>query len=274
MTTVVKGVKLRLYPNQAQINQLWQLFGNDRFVWNQMLAMANKRYENNPKSQFINEYGMNYLLKPLKQEYSFLKASDSTSLFVVNHNLALAFKNLFQHRGGHPRFKSRHNAKQAYTGQSICVVEAKRRLRLPKLGSIRTSKTSQLADAKIKCYTVSHDATGRYYISLQLETEVHDLPKTNQRVGLDMGVADLAITSTGVKYGLSMPSGWRSKRLYGKQNLVGASVRPLLRCANGIMTINYPSWSLTTIKIGNGRGWLKRVIKQKSPTSARTTCIN
>ncbi|WP_235807169.1 helix-turn-helix domain-containing protein, partial [Lentilactobacillus farraginis] len=30
MTTVVKGIKLRLYPNQAQINLLWQLFGNDR----------------------------------------------------------------------------------------------------------------------------------------------------------------------------------------------------------------------------------------------------
>ncbi len=201
MTTVVKGVKLRLYPNQKQTGQLWQLFGNDRFVWNQMLAMANKRYENNPKSQFANEYDMNYLLKPLKQEYPFLKASDSTSLLVVNHTLALAFKNLFQQRGGHPRFKSRHNAKQAYTGRSTCIVEAKRRLRLPKIGSVRTSKTNQLTDVKIKRYTISHDATGRYYLSLQVETEVHDLPKTHQSVGLDMGVANLAIDSNGVKHG-------------------------------------------------------------------------
>ncbi|MFT8908888.1 MAG: helix-turn-helix domain-containing protein, partial [Lentilactobacillus diolivorans] len=29
MATVVKGVKLRLYPNQKQTGQLWQLFGND-----------------------------------------------------------------------------------------------------------------------------------------------------------------------------------------------------------------------------------------------------
>ncbi|MFT8434001.1 MAG: RNA-guided endonuclease TnpB family protein [Lentilactobacillus diolivorans] len=211
MATVVKGVKLRLYPNQKQTGQLWQLFGNDRFVWNQMLAMAQKRYENNPKSQFANEYDMNYLLKPLKQEYPFLKASDSTSLLVVNHNLALAFKNLFQQRGGHPRFKSRHNAKQAYTGRSTCVVEAKRRLRLPKIGSVRTSKTSQLRDAKIKRYTISHDATGRYYLSLQVETEVHDLPKTHQSVGLDMGVANLAIASNGVKYG-TFAAQWLEKQ--------------------------------------------------------------
>ncbi|KRM05906.1 RNA-guided endonuclease TnpB family protein [Lentilactobacillus farraginis] len=201
MTTVVKGIKLRLYPNKAQIDQLWQLFGNDRFVWNHMLAMANQRYENNPASRFVGEYDMNYLLKPLKKEYPFLKLSDATSLLVVNHNLALAYQNLFQHRGGHPRFKSRRSAKQAYTGQSICTVEAKRRLKLPKIGSIRTSKTGHLANGKIKRYTISHDATDRYYISLQVETEVHDLPKTNQKIGLDLGVSDLAIDSNGVKYG-------------------------------------------------------------------------
>lgn len=29
---MIKGIKLRLYPNKAQQNQLLQMFGNDRFV--------------------------------------------------------------------------------------------------------------------------------------------------------------------------------------------------------------------------------------------------
>ena len=66
MNKVIKGIKLRLYPNQSQRDQLWQMFGNDRFVWNQMLSMAKERYQNNPSSHFVNEYGMNYLLKQLK----------------------------------------------------------------------------------------------------------------------------------------------------------------------------------------------------------------
>lgn len=201
MTIVLKGVKLRLYPNKQQQNQIIQMFGNNRFVWNQMLNMAKQRYHNNPNSQFVNEYGMNYLLKPLKQEYTFLKESDSTSFLVVNHNLAQSFKMLFNHQGGYPRFKSRHQIRQAYTGRSICYVEAKRRLRLPKLGSIRTSKTGILDNCKIKRYTVSYDPTGRYYLSLQVETEVQELEPTGAIVGLDMGVADLAISSDGVKYG-------------------------------------------------------------------------
>ncbi|WP_367341248.1 RNA-guided endonuclease TnpB family protein [Limosilactobacillus sp.] len=200
MPKVIKGVKLRLYPNQAQTNLIWQMFGNDRKVWNLMLDMAQQRYQNNPHSQFVNEYGMNYLLKRLKQEYPYLKLSDSTSFLVVNHNLALAFKALFKHRGGYPRFKSRHQLRQAYTGRSVCRVEAKRRMKLPKLGSIRTSKTGRLTHSKIKRYTLSYDPTGRYYLSLQVETEVEQLPKTGQSVGIDVGIADLAIASNGIKY--------------------------------------------------------------------------
>lgn len=202
MTKVLKGIKLRLYPNQHQKAQLWQMFGNSRFVWNQMLGMANQRYQNNPSSQFVNEYGMNYLLKPLKQQYPFLKESDSTSLQIVDHQLAISFKNLFKHRGGSPRFKSRRVVRQSYTGHSTCRVIAKRRMRLPKLGEIRTSKTTMVSGNKIKQYTVSYDSTGRYYLSLQVETpKPQAFPRTNQTVGLDVGIADLAISSDGIKYG-------------------------------------------------------------------------
>ena len=221
MTKLIKGVKLRLYPTKHQQAQLCQMFGNDRFVWNQMLDMAKKRYQNNPSSQFVGEYDMNYLLKPLKQEHPYLKTSDATSLQVVNHNLAQAFKMLFKHKGGYPHFKSRHAYKQSYTGKQVgfCKAIAKRRMKLPKLGSIRTSKTTQAVNCKIKRYTVSYDSTGRYYLSLIVETTASKaLPKTGKAVGIDVGIADLAISSDGVKYGTfnakwleKQAANWQSK---------------------------------------------------------------
>ena len=39
---------MRIYPNSAQRNQLWQTFGCVRFVWNQMLNMQIERRKNNP----------------------------------------------------------------------------------------------------------------------------------------------------------------------------------------------------------------------------------
>ncbi len=198
---MIKGIKLRLYPNAKQRDQLTQMFGNDRFIWNIMLEMAKTRYKTNPSSKFVNEYGMNYLVRQLKVEYPFLKESDSSSLLISNHNLGQAFKKLFKHKGGYPRFKSRRSAKQSYTGRSTCKVLAKRRMKLAKLGSIRTSKTGRLSGVKIKRYTVSIAPTGRYYLSLIVDDpNIQPLEKTGAVVGIDMGVADLAITSDGKKY--------------------------------------------------------------------------
>lgn len=213
MVKVLKGIKLRLYPNKAQQEQLLQMFGNDRFVWNQMLSMAKERYKNNPNSSFVGEYDMNYLLKPLKQEYPFLKLSSAHSLQIVNKNLDQAFKMLFKHQGGYPRFKSRHASKQSYTDNSTSVkVVSKRYLKLPKLGVIKSSKTGQLNNVKIKRYTVSYDTTGRYYVSFQVETEINELPKTGAAVGIDVGLADLAITSDGLKYG-TFNAKWLEKQV-------------------------------------------------------------
>ena len=196
-----KGIKLRLYPNKSQQNQLLQMFGNDRFIWNQMLGMTKTRYENNPNSKFVDGYEMDYLVKQLKQEYPFLKESDNSSLQISNHNLAQAFKMLFKHQGGYPKFKSRNSTKQSYTGKSICKVIAKRRVQVPKLGVMKSSKTNQLTNCKIKRYTLSLEPTGRYYLSIIVDdSSIKPLEKTGAVVGIDMGVADLAITSDSKKY--------------------------------------------------------------------------
>lgn len=50
---MLKGNKMKLYPNKEQQQKLLCMFGNQRFVWNQMLAMLNARYQNNPMQSFL-----------------------------------------------------------------------------------------------------------------------------------------------------------------------------------------------------------------------------
>lgn len=95
MTTILKGVKLRLYPNKEQERDLRQMCGNDRFLWNLLNGMLQSRYENNKhlyngdkskeskekrKHVMLSAYGMNYLLPLLKDEFPFLEYSDSSAL--------------------------------------------------------------------------------------------------------------------------------------------------------------------------------------------------
>ena len=44
---------------------------------------------------------------------------------------------------------------------------------------------------KIKRYTVSFDATGRYYLALQVEvSDIKPWPKMGKQVGVDLGTSD------------------------------------------------------------------------------------
>lgn len=53
---------------------------------------------------------------------------------------------------------------------------------------------------KVKNVTIRLSSTGKYYAVLLVDTEIKELPKTRNSVGIDMGVADLMITNDGVKY--------------------------------------------------------------------------
>src|SRR5699024_11246296 len=132
------------------------------------------------------------LLKLLKKEYPFLKNSDSSSLQVVNEFLTQSWKNFFQDKSdqiGKPRFHSRKYLKRSYTGKSTIRIAGKRYLKIPKLGCVKTSKNRVLQDVKIKRYTVLLESTGKYYLSLQVETSESEKYSLNDKKdGDDFGV--------------------------------------------------------------------------------------
>ena len=219
MATVLKGVKLRLYPNKKQERDLIQMCGNDRFLWNKLNEMIQSRYENNKhlyngdkskeaklkrKHVMLSAYDMDKLLPLMKVEFPFLEYSDSSALQVVTSNLNRAYLNFFKKPElfGLPKFKKLGVCKLSYTGKSSRIsILARRNLQLPKLGCIKTSKTGVLKDVKIKRYTVEQDSTNRWYISFQVEAQVNKFVKTNKSVGLDLGLTDMVIGSDCFKSG-------------------------------------------------------------------------
>ena len=51
----------------------------------------------------------------------------------------------------------------------------------------------------VKSATISRNGSGKYFISLLCETDIEKLPKTNLTIGIDLGIKDIAILSTGEK---------------------------------------------------------------------------
>ena len=239
MPTVLKGVKLRLYPNKEQERDLRQMCGNDRFLWNLLNGMLQSRYENNKhlykgdkskeakekrKHVMLSAYDMNYLLPLLRVEFPFLGYSDYSAMQVVTSNLNKAYSNFFKNPShfGLPKFKKLGVCKLSYTGKSVIRILARRYLKLPKIGRIKTSKTGVLKDVKIKRYTIEYDSTHRWYITFQVEAQVDEFEKTNKTVGLDLGLTDVVIGSDGFKSGrflvLGLENEIKSKqRIYSRR---------------------------------------------------------
>jgi len=198
---VLKGIKLRIYPSKEQQTNIELNFGYNRFVWNQMLGMLQERYANNPKLPFPSAFTLDKLLPAIKLEHPWLKEAESHSLQLTCKNLVDAYKAFFKTHKGFPKFKSKKYPKQSYqTNNPIRLMGNK--VKFPKLGYIKFKGSSKKLEeiVSIKTGTIKLTYTGKYYLVLIAECESQALNKSGKQVGIDMGLADLMITSEGVKY--------------------------------------------------------------------------
>lgn len=210
---LLKAVKLRIYPNQTQREQIDITINHCRYVWNTMLDMQIKRYESNKNAKFINTFGMNILLTTLKQEQKWLKEADATSLQETNAQLNDSFKSFFKKLSGFPNFKSRKSTRKSYTSKMNMAIVDDKHIKIAKLGTIHF-RNKVLPTGKLKRVTISISATGKYYAMALFETSVEPFSKTNSFVGLDFGLTHLAIQSNDYK----LPNIRFDKELAKKKN--------------------------------------------------------
>ena len=199
---VLKGIKLRIYPDDYQKELIEYNFGANRFVWNNVLDMMIKRHENNPDLKSLKAFDLNYILTVFKKEHSWLKKAESTSLQVSNKDLFEAYKGFFSKKRKFPRFKSKKFPKQSYQSKYVnknIEIFDDSYIKLPKLGVMKY-KNKKAIPSTIKYVTIRKSSTNKYYAILTVNQNIAHLSKTNKAVGLDMGVSDLVICSDGNKY--------------------------------------------------------------------------
>ena len=203
MTTVQKGIRVRLYPAEEQQALINKTIGCCRFVHNQTLENCKQSYEQTQHFPSRNKHITN--LVPLKEENEFLKEVDARALQQSVRDFNVSLDNFYKNRShfGFPKFKSKHDLKQSYrtpyNGGKADVLDNKH-IKLPKLGIVKTKRFDMPTVYKIFNITVEKTATGKYYASICIETEVNPLPKAGKQVGFDLGLKDLLIGSDGTRY--------------------------------------------------------------------------
>jgi putative transposase len=214
---VNKAYKFRIYPNKRQIELINKTIGCTRFVFNFFLGKQKEKdaywyiveemvqngqlQANNWKGEFLNRYKTVKSLPELKKHYSFLQEVDSIALQKSVENLADSYDRYYKKQNKPPRFKSKKNPVQSYTTKqtngNIAFID--NFIKLPKLGNVRFAKSREV-DGRIISATIRRNPSGKYFVSLAVEAEVTELPKTNSAIGIDVGLKDFAILSDGTIY--------------------------------------------------------------------------
>ena len=196
---VNKAYKFRIYPSKEQEILIAKTIGCSRFVFNHFLAKWNDTYKATGKGLTYNSCSSQ--LTQLKKELVWLKEVDSIAIQSSLKNLADAYSRFFKKQNDAPRFKSKKNKVQSYTTKhtngNIAIVDNK--IKLPKLGLVRFAKSREV-EGRILNVTVRRNPSGKYFVSILVETEVQPLEKTGSSVGIDVGLKDFAILSDGTKY--------------------------------------------------------------------------
>lgn len=196
--TILKGFKFRIYPNTEQEILLSKHFGCSRFVFNYFLNQRKDEYLLNKKSlTYYDNANMLTLLKK-QEETKWLSEVNSQSLQHALKHLDTSYSRFFKKMSEFPKFKSKH-AKQSFKIPANIIIHDNK-LIIPKFKEgIKITQHRDL-NGSIKSCVVSKTSTGKYFVSILVETTITPKEKTGAVVGIDLGLKDLLITSDGNKY--------------------------------------------------------------------------
>lgn len=197
---MLRGFKFRIYPNKEQKEYFEKVFNCTRFIYNFYLYektsfyLKSKDSKEKPKFKYTSE-------KVLKDQYTFLKESDSTALQQERINLENAFTRFFQDcrnnnrtkfsekkiskllrkeykdevskyvflTPDYPKFKKKSdNHKSFRTVMNFKVNQKEKTIKIPKCSPVKY-RDKRTIEGNIKNITISVNPSGQYFATILAE---------------------------------------------------------------------------------------------------------
>lgn len=205
------SIKVRLKPNNKQLSKLFQYAGCARFAYNWAILREQENYKQGNK--FISDNDLRKEFTQLKKlsEYEWLNGISNNVPKQAIKDACNTYKRFFKKQCKFPKLKSKRHNKQSFyqdcvkiqftdthvkvEGFSMSHKQNKQRLnwiRLCEKGRIPTN---------CKYLNPRFTYDGLYwYVSVSIEVDDNDKTSTNDGIGIDLGVKNLAVCSDGSVY--------------------------------------------------------------------------
>ena len=211
---MIKTIRVMLLPNNKQKTKLFQYADTARFAYNWVLGREQENYKNGGK--FISDGELRKEFTQLKKtdEYAWLNEIDCDVPKQAIKDACEAYRDFFKGYTKFPRFKSKkHSAPKFYqdnvkikftdTHVKLMLVAGKGKAtskRNQKFCRIRLAEHGRIpTNCKYCNPRIKYDGIN-WYITVGIEYEDSTTLPSNEGIGIDLGIKDLAICCDGNTY--------------------------------------------------------------------------
>ncbi len=203
---MIKSIKVMLLPNNKQRTKLFQSAGVARWTYNWTLARQQENYKNGGK--FISDGELRKELTQLKktEEFNWLNNYSNNITKQSIKDACLAYQRFFKHQADFPKFKSKRKSRPSFYIDNCKIKFSENKVKLEKIANSKKKNKQKLNWIKLaennripincKYYNprVTFDGLN-FWISVGIDFEINQSQPTNDGIGVDVGIKDLAICS-------------------------------------------------------------------------------
>ena len=208
---MLRGIKVRLYPNKEQQARLNQVLGCYRFVYNKTLELKKAAYDEDKTTLGLTDISKWFHGTLLKDKnYTWLQEQNTKVMKQSIRQMLDAYTKFFKQHNGFPKFKSKKDKQSAlfpseaiskrntFDERKITLTQDLKNIKF-RCSDLYYKRLQDYKD-KIRSATVSRTKSGNYFLSILVDIPQDELQKfkhTKQCVGIDLGIKDFVITSDG-----------------------------------------------------------------------------
>jgi putative transposase len=208
---MIKTIRVMLVPNNKQKAKLFQYANTARFAYNWALGREKENHENRGKFICEGDLRKEFTQLKKKEEYLWLKKISNNVPKQAIRDACTAYQNFFNGVSKAPRFKSKKHSipkfyqdtkKIKFTDTHVKVegFATSKRHNKQKLNWIRLAEHCRIpTDCKHFNPRIKYDGLN-WYMTVGIEYKDKESIPSNEGIGIDLGIKDLAICSDKNKY--------------------------------------------------------------------------
>ena len=199
---VKRAYKVRLYPNKKQEAEMLKILAGCRFVWNYFLEKRQNNYLEHKET--LPYRGMSRELTQLRKIAPELVGLKVRPLQQALRRLDVAYNRFFRKLSRFPRFKGEWDISSSFQTTTDWRIKDNK-IQIQQGLTTKTRGGLPKDVKKIGTLVVKYTA-GKWYASIMVEEDIEIAKRHTKPIGIDVGLTNLAVDSTGKKYHTLKPS--------------------------------------------------------------------